>query len=117
MQATNYYLIAVISSQTVRHKSGETSEKHEAIIANKDQCKPFAFTRRDCPGFFFFSQSARIKNSSVGTAVILSETKRFSPQLSGVEVTKKLVLVLVDWMLFKTVNMWVFSRESLKSAA
>jgi hypothetical protein len=62
-------LAAVISSQTVRQDKGDTSGKHDAINAKIDQDISFAFFKRDSPGFFCFSQSAKILKSSAGISM------------------------------------------------
>ena len=110
------YLAAVISSQTVKHEIGDTSEKHEATIANRDQRRSLAFVKRASPGFFCLSHSARSAKSSIGTIVLLSGMEDISLLLEvNPFVVEELVFLLADCMLFRTVNMWVLSRGSLNS--
>ena len=71
----NGNLAAVISSHTVKQDNGDTSAKHDAIIAKIDQDKSFAFFRRSSPGFFCLSHSAKILKSSTGKQICSSEKK------------------------------------------
>lgn len=110
------YLAAVISSQTAKQESGDTSEKQEAIIANSDQHRSFAFVSRASPGFFCLSHSARSPKSSIGTIVLLSGMEDISlfPEANPFD-TEGLVFFLANCMLFRTVSIWVLSRGSLNS--
>lgn len=97
------HLAAVISNQTVRHDSGETSGKHEAIIAKIDQHSSFAFFKSTAPGFLSFSHSANIRNSSTGTHM-LSLGKVVSQPFSRVSEHDEELAFFFDCIPLKTVN-------------
>lgn len=106
-------LAAVISSHTLKQDNGETSEKHEAIIAKIDHDKSFALIKRASPGFFCFSQSAKILKSSTGIQMS-SSGKELSVLFSIISECKELAFLL-DCMLLKTDNIWILRRGSLNS--
>lgn len=108
-------LAAVISSQTVRQDKGETSGKQDAIMANSDQHKFFAFWRRTCPGLFWFSQSAIIPNSSVG-AYRFSFEKEVLPSFSAVSKLDVELTFFLACILLRTVNICVLRRGLLNSS-
>lgn len=113
----DFYLAAVISSQTVKHDKADTSEKHEAIIAKRGQRKSFAFIKRASPGFCSFSHSARSPNSSAGMTLLHSLRKEFPILFSEHSFVDELLVFFAECMLFRTVSMWVLSRGSLNSLA
>lgn len=96
-------LAAVISNHTVKQDIGDTSGKHEAIIAKVDHDKSFAFIKRASPGFFCFSQSAKILKSSIGMYSLSSE-KEFPVLLSIFSACTEKLAFFFDCMPFKTVS-------------
>ena len=74
----NINLAAVIFSQTVKHEREDTSGKHEATTAKRDQRKFFALIISSSPGTFLFSHSTRRLKSSTGIMVLLLVQKVIS---------------------------------------
>ena len=97
------------------HDRGDTSGKHEAIIANKDQRKSLALVRRTPPGFFCFSQVATRANSSTGVTLPLSLPDISLHLIVDDEVVIGSVLFFTDCILLRTVNTWSLSRGSPNS--
>lgn len=109
-----YYLEAEICNQTVKQDKEDTSGKHEATIAMRDQRKTFAFARRDIPGLPWLSHKAMSLNSSSGVLLLLSIRKN----ISSLSVCNEFNEVgFFDLMLFKTVCMCIFRRGSVNSFA
>lgn len=109
-------LAAVISSQTVKHERGDTSGKHEATTAKRDQRKSFALTRSAPPGFFSFSHSARSPKSSTGIILLLSVRKEISlPLPIGVKFVVELAFFFDSCILLRTVTIWILRRGSVNS--
>lgn len=99
MTCSMCYLEAVMSSQTLKHERGVTSEKQEAIIANKDHCICFALFRRASPGFFCFSQTARTEKSSIELSPSTAKKEESLPEDTLLE-----DFLLADIMFFRIVS-------------